>query len=61
MRFEHYQTGCFFDEMFETGAEPRLAARTLVQLLETMTEDELLRRRPSSDVQSLAHTRRRET
>ena len=31
MRFEHYQTGCFFDEMFETGAEPRSAARALVQ------------------------------
>ena len=23
MRFEHYQTGPFFDEMFEAGSEPR--------------------------------------
>jgi uncharacterized circularly permuted ATP-grasp superfamily protein len=49
MRFDHYQTGCFFDEMFETGTEPRLAARTLVQLLETMTEDDLLRRQQSAE------------
>ncbi len=49
MRFEQYQTGCFFDEMFETGAEPRLAARALVQLLETMTEDELVRRQQSAE------------
>jgi uncharacterized circularly permuted ATP-grasp superfamily protein len=49
MRFEHYQTGCFFDEMFETGAEPRAAARALVQLLETMTEGELLRRQQSAE------------
>ena len=49
MTFEHYQTGCFFDEMFETGTEPRSAARALVQLLETMTEGELLRRQQSAE------------
>ena len=49
MRLEYYQTGCFFDEMFETGAEPRSAARALVQLLETMTEGELLRRQQSAE------------
>src|SRR5580765_973243 len=35
--------------MFETGAEPRSAARALVQLLETMTEGELLRRQQSAE------------
>jgi hypothetical protein len=25
MKFERYQTGSFFDEMFDTGAEPRAA------------------------------------
>ena len=44
MRFEHYQTGSFFDEMFEAGGQPRPAARALAQLLETMTDGELLRR-----------------
>ncbi|GAC1454759.1 MAG: hypothetical protein PVSMB1_03980 [Gemmatimonadaceae bacterium] len=49
MRFEHYQTGPFFDEMFEAGSEPRAAARTLVQLIEAMTDGELLRRQQSAE------------
>ena len=49
MRFEHYQTGSFFDEMFEAGCEPRAAARALVQLIETMTDGELLRRQQSAE------------
>jgi uncharacterized circularly permuted ATP-grasp superfamily protein len=49
MRFAHYQTGAFFDEMFEAGCEPRAAARTLVQLIETMTDGELLRRQQSAE------------
>jgi uncharacterized circularly permuted ATP-grasp superfamily protein len=49
MRFEQYQTGPFFDEMFEAGGEPRAAARALVQLLETMTDGELLRRQLSAE------------
>ena len=49
MKFEHYQTGPFFDEMFETGCEPRAAARALVQLIETMTDGELLRRQQSAE------------
>jgi uncharacterized circularly permuted ATP-grasp superfamily protein len=49
MRFEHYQTGPFFDEMFEAGGEPRAAARALAQLLETMTDGELLRRQQSAE------------
>ncbi len=49
MRFEDYHTGSFFDEMFEAGGEPRAAARALVQLLETMTDGELLRRQQSAE------------
>jgi uncharacterized circularly permuted ATP-grasp superfamily protein len=49
MKFEQYQPGSFFDEMFEAGSEPRAAARALVQLIETMTDGELLRRQQSAE------------
>jgi uncharacterized circularly permuted ATP-grasp superfamily protein len=49
MRFEDYQTGPFFDEMFEAGATPRAAARALVQLIEAMVDGELLRRQQSAE------------
>src|ERR1700694_1921461 len=49
MNFEHYQTGPFFDEMFEPGCEPRAAARALVQLIEMMTDGELLRRQQAAE------------
>jgi uncharacterized circularly permuted ATP-grasp superfamily protein len=49
MKFDQYQTGGFFDEMFEAGGEPRTAARALVQLIETMTDGELLRRQQSAE------------
>jgi uncharacterized circularly permuted ATP-grasp superfamily protein len=49
MRFEDYQTGPFFDEMFEAGGEPRAAARALVHALEAMTDGELLRRQVTAE------------
>jgi uncharacterized circularly permuted ATP-grasp superfamily protein len=49
MKFESYQTGSFFDEMFEPGPQPRPAAKALVKLLETMTDGELLRRQQSAE------------
>jgi uncharacterized circularly permuted ATP-grasp superfamily protein len=49
MRFQHYQTGPFFDEMFDGHCEPRAAARALVQLIEGMTDGELLRRQQSAE------------
>jgi uncharacterized circularly permuted ATP-grasp superfamily protein len=49
MKFEQYQTGSFFDEMFEGGSEPRAAARALFQLIETMTDGELLLRQQSAE------------
>src|SRR5213594_1018662 len=35
--------------MFESGCEPRAAAKALVQLIETMTDGELLRRQLSAE------------
>jgi uncharacterized circularly permuted ATP-grasp superfamily protein len=49
MRFEHYQTGPFFDEMFEVGCEPRAAAKALVHLIEAMSDGELLHRQQSAE------------
>ncbi|HLG53734.1 MAG TPA: circularly permuted type 2 ATP-grasp protein [Vicinamibacterales bacterium] len=49
MNFEDYQTGAFFDEMFEAGCVPRPAAKALVQLLQAMTDGELLRRQQSAE------------
>lgn len=49
MRFSNYHTGNFFDEMIEASGEPRPAARALVQLLETMTDGELVRRQQSAE------------
>src|SRR5260370_4356297 len=56
MRFEHYQTGPYFDEMFEAGSEPRTAARALVHLIEVMADGELLRRQQSAE-RALLHMR----
>jgi uncharacterized circularly permuted ATP-grasp superfamily protein len=49
MRFAHYQTGAFFDEMFDACCAPRAAAKALVQLIEAMTDGELLRRQQSAE------------
>jgi uncharacterized circularly permuted ATP-grasp superfamily protein len=49
MRFEGYQPGAFYDEMFDVRCEPRAAARALVQLIEAMTDGELLRRQQSAE------------
>ena len=49
MRFAHYEPGEFFDEMFEATHEPRLAARALSQLIETLPDGELQRRQQSAE------------
>jgi uncharacterized circularly permuted ATP-grasp superfamily protein len=49
MRFEGYQPGTFFDEMFDRDCAPRGAARALIQLIEGMTDGELLRRQRSAE------------
>jgi uncharacterized circularly permuted ATP-grasp superfamily protein len=49
MRFAHYEPGTFFDEMFDAHRAPRLAARALTQLIETLPDGELLRRQRSAE------------
>src|ERR1700704_63881 len=49
MRFDGYQPGPFFDEMFDASCEPRSGAKALVQLIQTMAEGELLRRQQSAE------------
>jgi uncharacterized circularly permuted ATP-grasp superfamily protein len=49
MNFSDYQTGSFFDEMFEAGCVPRPAAKALAQLIQTMTDGELQRRQQSAE------------
>ncbi len=49
MRFDDYQTGLFFDEMFEPGGAPRPAARALAHFIESMSGGELLHRQQSAE------------
>jgi uncharacterized circularly permuted ATP-grasp superfamily protein len=49
MRFEHYQTGDFFDEMFETTGRPRAAAGALTHFIDRLPAGELLRRQQSAE------------
>ena len=49
MRFQDYETGPFYDEMFEPDGTPRPAARALAQLIATMTDGELLHRQQSAE------------
>jgi uncharacterized circularly permuted ATP-grasp superfamily protein len=49
MRFAHYETGGFFDEMFDANRAPRSAARALSHFLETLPDGELLRRQQSAE------------
>jgi uncharacterized circularly permuted ATP-grasp superfamily protein len=49
MKFADYDTGEFFDEMFDEQDQPRLAARALVQVIDALPEGELLRRQRSAE------------
>jgi uncharacterized circularly permuted ATP-grasp superfamily protein len=49
MRFTEYDPGAFFDEMFGEPQRPRVAARALVQFIDTLPEGELLRRQRSAE------------
>ena len=42
MRFDNYEVGEFYDEMFSEATEPRLAARRLLDILETLPDGEVL-------------------
>src|SRR6266851_558054 len=49
MRFAEYDTGEFFDEMFGEQTNPRIAARALIQFIDTLPDGELLRRQRSAE------------
>src|SRR5476651_2541436 len=49
MSFKGYQPRTFYAATFDVRCEPRAAARALVQLIETMTDGELLRRQQSAE------------
>jgi uncharacterized circularly permuted ATP-grasp superfamily protein len=49
MRFAHYETDGFFDEMFGEPRRPRAAAKALVQLIDTLPEGEIVRRQRSAE------------
>ena len=49
MRFAHYDTSEFFDEMFGEHCRPRPAARALTHFIDTLPVGELLRRQQSAE------------
>src|SRR5690242_21942304 len=49
MRFERYEVGEFFDEMFSEHGSPRALARTLVQNIEGLPDGELLNRQRAAE------------
>jgi uncharacterized circularly permuted ATP-grasp superfamily protein len=49
MRFKHYEVEEFFDEMFGENGEPRAAARTLAQNIESLPEGELVSRQGAAE------------
>ena len=49
MRFESYEVGEFFDEMFGESGQPRASARSLVNNIEKLPEGELLNRQRATE------------
>ncbi len=49
MRFESYDTGDFFDEMFEAGGHPRPGAAVLAKRLAALDEADLARRQEAAE------------
>jgi uncharacterized circularly permuted ATP-grasp superfamily protein len=49
MKFLSYQAGALFDEMFGENDAPRAAAKTLVNILQSLPDGELLRRQQSAE------------
>jgi uncharacterized circularly permuted ATP-grasp superfamily protein len=49
MRFDQYDLGAFFDEMFLAGGQPRPEAKLLVRMIESLPEGELLRRQQAAE------------
>src|SRR5438105_447177 len=49
MKFDRYDTGGFYDEMFDPANQARSGAAPLVQRLEGMSDGELLERQASAE------------
>jgi uncharacterized circularly permuted ATP-grasp superfamily protein len=49
MRFNQYEVGNFFDEMFSAEGSPRLAAQALVRTIESLPQGELLTRQQAAE------------
>jgi uncharacterized circularly permuted ATP-grasp superfamily protein len=49
MRFNGYQTGEFFDEMFEEPSRPRPGGKFLAERIESLPDGELLRRQQAAE------------
>jgi len=49
MRFESYEVGDFFDEMFGENGQPRASARSLLTNIEKLPEGELLNRQRATE------------
>ena len=50
VRFDAYQTGGFYDEMFEDSGRPRPLAQMLAQRLSALSDGELERRQKAADL-----------
>jgi len=49
MKFQSYRAGAFFDEMFGENDTPRAIAKTLVNIIQSLPDGELLRRQQSAE------------
>ncbi|HKA53099.1 MAG TPA: circularly permuted type 2 ATP-grasp protein [Candidatus Binatia bacterium] len=49
MKFDAYDTGGFYDEMFLPGGQPRPGARLLEQKIESLSDGELLQRQQAAE------------
>ncbi|MEX2394078.1 MAG: circularly permuted type 2 ATP-grasp protein [Actinomycetota bacterium] len=54
MRFDGYDVGGFYDELFDENGEPRSGARLLIELLATLPDGELERRQSAAEQALLA-------
>jgi uncharacterized circularly permuted ATP-grasp superfamily protein len=49
MRFDDYEVGCFYDEMFIREGEPRDLARRLLSSIESLPKEEMLNRQQAAE------------
>ncbi len=50
MRFDHYDTGGFYDEMFEAPGAPRPGAELLIRRVEALPDGEIQRRQQAAEL-----------